>query len=68
MSLHRKSTGSVTDLAWTGQLDSPKPYPKFVERSFCSLGHHVTSGIVLMHAGSQTFCLLGNLDEGDEMG
>jgi hypothetical protein len=45
-----------------------KPYPKFVERSFCSLGHHVTSGIVLMHAGSQTFCLLGNLDEGDEMG
>jgi hypothetical protein len=23
---------------------------------------------VQVHAGSQTFCLLGNLDEGDEMG
>ena len=60
--------GSVTDLAGTDQLDSPEPYPKLVKRGFCPLNHHVTSGIVVIHAGSQTLCLLGSLDEGDEMG
>jgi hypothetical protein len=68
MSIQGKSTGSITDLAGADQLDSPKPYPKLIERGFCSLDHRVTSGIVLMDAGSQTFCLLGNLDEGDEVG
>ncbi len=66
MSLHGKSMGSITDLAGTDQLDSPKLYPKLVERGFSALDHHVTNSIVLVHAGSQTFCLLGNLDEGDK--
>ncbi len=68
MSLHGKSMGSITDLAGTDQLDSPKLYPKLVERGFSALDHHVTNSIVLVHAGSQTFCLLGNLDEGDKVG
>jgi hypothetical protein len=68
MSLHGKITGSITDLAGTDQLDSPKAYPKLIERGFCPLDYHVSSGIVLIHAGSQTFCLLGSLNEGDETG
>jgi hypothetical protein len=63
-----KSTRSFADFAGAEQLDSSKPHPKLVECSVCALDPNIAAGIVLMQIDGHTFCFLGGLNEGDELG